>query len=80
MGEIVWPQHLIDAIVEMPDREQTQILQKVAQIEAFPEMYPVRTSGPFRGHRWFLAGSWIVYYRVLEGKVYMRSILPARIP
>ena len=80
MAEVIWPQHLVDAIVEMTDREQTQVLRKVSQLETFPEMYPVRTSGPFRGHRWFLAGSWIVYYRVLGGKVYMRAIEPARIP
>ena len=80
MTEVIWPQNLIDVILEMPDREQTRILEKASQLETFPEMYPVRTSGPFRGHRWFLAGSWLVYYRVVEGKVYMRAICAARIP
>ena len=80
MAEVIWPQNLIDLILEMPDRERELIFQKVARLEAFPEMYPVRTSGPFRGHRWFVTGPWLVYYRVMEGKVYMRALWPARIP
>jgi len=80
MAEVIWPQRLVDLVLEMPDRERAPIFQKVAHLEAFPEMYPVRTFGPFRGHRWFLAGSFLVYYQVVEDKVYLRAIWPARIP
>ncbi len=80
MAEVVWPQNLIDHMLEMTDPECRQILDKVTRLGTFPEMYPVRTSGPFRGHRWFVAGSWLVYDRIVEGKVYMRAIWPARIP
>ena len=84
MAEVIWPQNLIDHIIdhtlEMPDPECRRVFEKVTRLEAFPEMYPVRTSGPFRGHRWFVAGPWLVYYRVVEGKVYMRAIWPARLP
>ena len=80
MAEVIWPQRLVDLVLEMPDRDREQIFRKVARLEAFPEMYPVRSFGPFRGHRWFIAGPWLVYYRVLEGKVYLRAIWPARIP
>jgi hypothetical protein len=80
MTEVIWPQNLIDHVLEMSDRERVRILEKASLLETFPEMYPVRTHGPFRGHRWFLAGPWLVYYRVVAGKVYLRAIWPARIP
>ena len=80
MAEVIWPQSLIDLMLEMPEPECKRILEKARLLEAFPEMYPVRVSGPFRGHRWFVAGSWLVYYRVVDDKVYLRAIWPARIP
>jgi len=80
MAEIVWPQTLIDLLLEMSDADCARILDKIKNLETFPEMYPVRTSGPFRGHRWFLAGRWLIYYRVLEDKVYLRALYPARLP
>ena len=80
MAEVIWPQRLVDLVLEMPDREREKIFHKIAQLELFPEMYPVSTVGPFRGHRWFLAGPWLVYYRVVGDKVYLRTIWPARIP
>ncbi len=80
MAEVIWPQRLVDLVLEMPDREREAIFRKIAPLETFPQMYPIRTFGPFRGHRWFLAGPFLVYYRVVEGKVYLRAIWPARIP
>ena len=80
MAEVIWPQRLVDLVLEMPDRDRDLIFQKVARLEAFPEMYPVRTVGRFRGHRCVVAGQWLIYYRVVENKVYLRAIWPARIP
>lgn len=80
MAEVIWPQSLIDLMLEMPEPERERILERVSRLESFPEMYPVRATGPYRGHRWFLAGPWLVYYRVVEGKVHVRVIWPARIP
>jgi hypothetical protein len=80
MAEVVWPQSLIDHLLEMPERERAQILDKTRVLENFPEMYAVRPTGPFRGHRCFIAGQWIVYYRVIENAVYLRAIVPARTP
>jgi hypothetical protein len=80
MAEVIWPQSLIDLMLEMPDPECKSILEKVSRLEAFPEMYPIRSGGPFRGHRCLLAGPWLIYYRVIEEKVYLRAIWPARIP
>jgi len=80
MAEIVWPQSIMDLMLEMPQAECARIFEKIHQLETFPEMYPVRASGPFRGHRWFLSGRWLVYYRVVEYKVYLRALYPARLP
>lgn len=80
MAEVTWPQRLVDLVLEMPDKDREQIFQKIGLLEAFPEMYPVKTSGPFRGHRCLVAGSWLIYYRFVEGKVCLRAIWPARIP
>ena len=65
MAEVIWPQSLVDLVLEMPDREREQIFQKIARLEAFPEMYPVRTFGSFRGHRCVVAGSWLIFYPVI---------------
>ena len=43
-------------------------------------MFPVRMKGRFRNHRWLLAQSWIVYYRVSEDTVYVRGLRPANVP
>ena len=43
-------------------------------------MYAIRTTGRFRGYRCVVAGAWLVYYRFVEGKVFLRAIWPARIP
>ena len=80
MAEIIWPQSLVDLLLEMPDRERDQIFRKVSQLERFPEMYPIRSHGPFRGLRWFVSGSWLIYYRVLGNEAHLRAIYPARIP
>jgi hypothetical protein len=80
VAEIIWPQSLVDLLLEMPDRERDQIFRKVSRLEEFPEMYPIRTHGPFRGHRWFVAGEWLIYYRVLDDQVILRAIYPARLP
>ena len=69
MAEVIWPQTLVDLVLELPDREREQIFQNVARLEAYPEMYPVRTTGPFRGLRFVLAGPWLIYYRYVDGKV-----------
>jgi hypothetical protein len=43
-------------------------------------MYPLRTRGRFRRHRFFQMGNWLVFYKVVEGTIYIRGLWPARIP
>jgi len=80
MAEIVWPETVLEVLLELPERERDIILEKVSQLERFPRMYPLRTKGRFRNHRWCLAQNWIVYYRVSDDTVYVRGLWPARLP
>ena len=80
MAKIVWPQTILEVLIELAEKERELILDKVDRLAAFPEMYPVRVTGRFRGHRWFFSGNWLVYYRYVEQTVYIRSLWPARIP
>jgi hypothetical protein len=43
-------------------------------------MYPLRTRGRFRRKRFFQVGNWLVFYKVVQGIIYIRSLWPARIP
>ena len=80
MAEIVWPQAVVDVLLNLPGKEFDLIVRKAERLRRFPEMYPLRTKGRFRRCRWFLAGPWIVYYQVSEGTVYIRTVWPARMP
>ncbi len=80
MAKVIWPENILEILLEMPDRERELILEKTDQLEHFPLMYPVRASGRFRRHRWFLAAEWTVYYRVAGHTVTLRGLWPARIP
>ena len=78
MAEIVWPQSVVDAMLELPEEDFGVIVRKAEMLRRFPEMYPIRGRGRFRRCRWFLAGKWIVYYQFAEEKVFMRAVSPAR--
>ena len=80
MAEVVWPQTVLDALIEMPERDRRLILEKADRLQQYPRLYPVRAKGRFRNHRWFLAGDWIVYDRVMRETVYVKGLWPARIP
>jgi ParE toxin of type II toxin-antitoxin system, parDE len=61
--------------------EREVILDRMKYLCEFPRIYPVRIKGRrFRRHRWFEAGNWLLYYRVVENTIYIWAIWPARIP
>jgi hypothetical protein len=79
--KVVWASSVVDLFLELSDRDRENILERLELVEQFPHMYPVRTgSKRFRRHRWFCAGDWLVYYRVVDDAVYIRGLWPARIP
>jgi mRNA-degrading endonuclease RelE of RelBE toxin-antitoxin system len=80
-SRIFWTPSVRELFLELPDRDRENILERLQLVELFPHMYPVRTrSKRFRRHRWFCAGDWLVYYRVVDNVVYIRGLWPARIP
>ena len=78
MAELVWPQTVVDALLELPQKEFGLIIRKAEVLRCFPQMYPIRGRGRFRRCRWFLAGKWIIYYQVAQEKVCFRAVWPAR--
>ena len=81
MARVLWADSVKDLFLELPDSERNVILEHLKYLKSFPHMYPVREAGRrFRRHRWFLAGNWLVYYKVAGDTVYIRGIWPARIP
>ena len=80
MGQVLWTGEARAVLHELPVREPEQIARKTAFLRRFPRMYPVMGKGRFRRHRRFLAGDWVVYYRVVGNTVYVRGLWPARIP
>jgi hypothetical protein len=81
MTRIVWADPVKYLVYELPESEQNAIFEHLTNLARLPHMYPVRTKGRrFRRHRWFHAGNWLVYYRVVENTIYIRGIWPARIP
>ena len=80
-SKVFWTRTVWELFNELPERDREVILGKMQSLPLFPHMYPVRTKGRrFRRHRWFLAGEWLVYYRVVDNDVYVRGLWPARIP
>ena len=78
--EVLWTRAVWELFEELPKPDQDAILDHLEYLPRFPHMYPVRIKGRFRRHRWFQAGNWLVYYRVVDRTVYIREIWPARIP
>lgn len=80
MIEVFWTESVLEVYLEPPSKEQQLIQESVHYLESFPDMYPIRRKGRFRGHHFFIAGNWVVYYRHKRDGVYIRGLWPARIP
>jgi mRNA-degrading endonuclease RelE of RelBE toxin-antitoxin system len=80
MTRIRWSDPVRDLFLDLPERDRELISEDLRYLRRFPHLYPVRTRGRFRRYRWFRAGNWLVYYRVVGKTVYIRGLWPARIP
>lgn len=79
-ARVIWLEGLEELLAEMSAAEAEIIFEKVDLLEHYPRMYPLLGRGRFRRHRRFVAGNWIVFYRVVENTVYIRGLWSARIP
>lgn len=80
MARVIWFEPAARALRELPAGVRALILEKTHLLRHFPRMYQVVHRGRFRRHRRFVAGDWVVYYRVVENTVYIRGLWPARLP
>ena len=76
----MWAKGLWEVFEELPKKETAEIVERVDLLRYFPHMCPLRTRGRFRRHRFFQAGNWLVFYKVVEGTIHIRGLWPARIP
>lgn len=61
-------------LVTLPLPIQIDILSKSRPLSEFPEMYPVRRRGRFRGQRFFISFEWLVYYMIQHDAVAITTI------
>ena len=79
-AQIVWFQLAEEVFLGLPARDREETLAKLSLVRHFPRMFQTMARGRFRRHRRFVAGEWVVYYRVVGNTVYIRGLWPARIP
>ena len=79
-AKVVWAKAAWKVFEGLAKRETAEIVERVDLLRYFPHIYPLRTRGRFRRHRFFPAGNWLVLFTVMEGTIYIRGHWPARIP
>ena len=79
-AKVVWAKAVWEVFEELPKEETAEVVERVNLLRYFPQIYPLRTRGRFRRNRFFQAGNWLVFYKVVEGTIYIRGLWPGRIP
>lgn len=74
MPRLVWSSEAVRILATLPPPVQIDILSKSRPLAEFPEMYPVRRRGRYRGQRFFVAFEWLVYYVVQHDTVAITTI------
>jgi len=78
MPRLVWSSEADRILATLPLPVQTDIILKSRMLGEFPEMYPVRRRGRFRGQRFFVSFEWLVYYMIQRDLVAITTIGHAR--
>lgn len=73
--KIVWTATALRHLDAVPRAPAEQILDKLETAARYPEMYPIRQRGRYRGYRWFPAGAWLVFYELVEETLAVRGIV-----
>jgi len=61
---LAWSLEAVRNLATLPLPVRGDILSKARLLADFPEMYPIRRRGRFRGQRFFTSFDWMVYYAV----------------
>ena len=78
--KITWAKSVWEMFEELPKKEPAEIVERVDPLRHFPHIHPLRTRGRFRRHRFFQAGNWLVFHKVVEDTIYIHGFWPAHIP
>jgi len=82
IAQVVVPDHreLDSGTLAGNSSSSRRFSRRIHQTASSEQKFLQRDRRVFRRHRWFLAGNWLVYYRVVDDTVYIRGLWPARIP
>jgi plasmid stabilization system protein ParE len=75
---LVWSPEAVSILATLRPPVRNEILVRAAPLADFPEMYPIRRRGRFRGQRFFASFDWIVYYAVRRDGPVITTIGHAR--
>lgn len=75
---ILWTAPAGDAFHLLPQAIRQAMLDRLALVSDFPEMYAVRERQPYAGFRYFVVRNWCVSYVLAEDALVMLAVFPAR--
>jgi hypothetical protein len=76
--QVVWANSVWLVLQELPEREGTEIVERLDLLVFCPQMYPVRRKGRFRWHRFsVLAIGWFITKLWTRQFIFAVSGLPA---
>ena len=75
---VLWTDTALADLAEVPAATGQEILRKIRSARRFPNMYPERQRGRYRGYRWFPAGEWLVFYQATGKRLNVMGILHGR--
>jgi plasmid stabilization system protein ParE len=73
--KILWTETALRHLEEVPRRPAEQILARLETASQFPQMFPARQRGRYRGYHWFPAEDWLVFYSIVDESLIVRGIL-----
>jgi plasmid stabilization system protein ParE len=73
--KILWTETALRQLDGVPLVPAEQILVKIELAAQYPDMFPVRGRGRYRGYRWIAVGPWVVFYEADADAVVVRAIL-----
>lgn len=70
-----WTETALAHLAEVPAPIGGAILRKLRLAGRFPQMFPERQRGVYRGYRWFPVQDWLVFYREAGKHIIVLGIL-----
>ncbi|MFN7934828.1 MAG: hypothetical protein U0R19_15980 [Bryobacteraceae bacterium] len=65
-----------EAFAELPEKAKRDAAVTIDMLDRYPRIHPIRRRGVMRGYRFFVAGRFLVYYRVTSEEVQIAAVIP----